>query len=76
MNYLRTILETAALLALPPLLMSVILKTKAWFGGRKGPAWSQTYYDLAKLLRKDSVYSQTTTWIFRVLAPWLIWPPC
>jgi formate hydrogenlyase subunit 4 len=57
--------EALAVLALPPLLLSIIVKTKAWFAGRVGPPWLQPYYDLAKLVRKAPVYSRTTTWIFR-----------
>jgi len=57
--------EAAMVLALPPLLLSVIAKTKAWFGGRVGPPWLQPYYDLHKLMRKGAVYSKTTTWVFR-----------
>ncbi len=53
------------LLSLPPLLLGVINKTKAWFGGRLGPPLLQPYYDLAKLLRKGLVLSTTTTWVFR-----------
>lgn len=52
-------------LFLSPLLLSVISRTKAFFGGRKGPPLLQPYYDLIKLLRKGAVYSRTTTWIFR-----------
>ncbi|RJP40537.1 MAG: hydrogenase [Phycisphaerales bacterium] len=52
-------------LALPPLLLGIIVKTKAWFAGRVGPPWLQPYYDLRKLLRKGAVYSRTTTWVFR-----------
>lgn len=59
------VLEVILLLGLPPLLVSVIAKTKAWFGGRVGPPWLQPYYDLHKLIRKSAVYSQTTTWVFR-----------
>jgi formate hydrogenlyase subunit 4 len=65
---LRTITtapEALAVLALPPLLLSIIVKTKAWFAGRVGPPWLQPYYDLAKLIRKGAVYSRTTTWVFR-----------
>ena len=68
MNGLRVITaipEAVTILALPPLLLSFIVKTKAWFGGRVGPPWLQPYYDLAKLIRKGAVYSKTTTWIFR-----------
>src|SRR5690349_21256444 len=49
---------------LPPLLLGVINKTKATFGGRRGPPLLQAYYDLGKLLRKGSVFSRTTSWIF------------
>ncbi len=56
------------MLAMPPLLLGVINKTKALFAGRKGPPLLQSYYDLFKLARKEVVISQTTTWIF-VAAP-------
>ena len=52
-------------LTLPPLLLGVINKTKALFAGRVGPPLLQPYYDLVKLLRKGSVFSTTTTWVFR-----------
>jgi formate hydrogenlyase subunit 4 len=49
----------------PLLLRGVINKTKAWFAGRVGPPLLQPYYDVIRLLQKDSVISTTTTWIFR-----------
>ena len=52
-------------LGLPPLLLGVIAKTKALFAGRVGPPLLQPYYDLIKLFRKGSVFSTTTTWVFR-----------
>jgi formate hydrogenlyase subunit 4 len=52
-------------LTLPPLLLGVITKTKALFAGRVGPPLLQTYYDLIKLFQKGSVFSTTTTWVFR-----------
>src|SRR6266849_10125426 len=52
-------------LTLPPLLLGVIAKTKALFAGRVGPPLLQPYYDLIKLFRKGSVFSATTTWVFR-----------
>ena len=58
-------LHLVILLALPPLLPGVINKTKALFAGRVGPPVLQPYYDLAKLFRKGSVFSTTTTWVFR-----------
>ena len=52
-------------LTLPPLLLGVIAKTKALFAGRVGPPILQPYYDLAKLFQKGSVFSTTTTWVFK-----------
>jgi formate hydrogenlyase subunit 4 len=52
-------------LALPPLLFGVIAKTKALFAGRVGPSLFQSYYDLIKLFQKGSVFSTTTTFMFK-----------
>jgi formate hydrogenlyase subunit 4 len=52
-------------LALPPLLPGIIAKTKAFFAGRVGPPVLQPYYDLLRLYQKSSVFSTTTTWVFR-----------
>src|SRR5262245_9346346 len=52
-------------LLLPPLLLGVINKVKALFAGRVGPPLLQPYYDLIRLFRKGSVFSTTTTWVFR-----------
>jgi formate hydrogenlyase subunit 4 len=58
------IIHIVLLLVMPPLLLGVINKTKAWFGGRNGPPLLQPYYDLIKLMRKGMVLSTTTTWVF------------
>lgn len=47
-----------------PLLSGIILKTKAFFGGKKGPPVLIQYYTLIKLMKKGSVYSRSTTWLF------------
>jgi formate hydrogenlyase subunit 4 len=52
-------------LAMPPLLLGVIGKTKAAFAGRVGAPFLQPYYDILRLLQKGTVFSTTTTWIFR-----------
>lgn len=52
-------------LLLAPVLFGVINKVKAFFAGRKGPRIMQTWYDIIKLLRKGSVYSTSTCWIFK-----------
>ncbi|HET7754257.1 MAG TPA: NADH-quinone oxidoreductase subunit H [Anaeromyxobacteraceae bacterium] len=62
---LRAVFQVGLLLLLPPLLLGVVNRVKALFGGRKGVPLLQLYYDLAKLLRKGTVYSRTTTWVFR-----------
>lgn len=48
-----------------PLLPGLINRTKAFFAGRQGAPLLQPYYDLAKLLGKGAVYSETTSWVFR-----------
>jgi formate hydrogenlyase subunit 4 len=60
-----TILHLLLLFLLSPLLLGVVAKTKAFFGGRTGAPFLQPYYDLAKLFRKGIVFSDTTTWVFR-----------
>ena len=64
-SLLRALLHVSALLALPPLVLGVVNRTKAIVGGRKGQPLLQAYFDLAKLLRKGAVYSRTTSWVFR-----------
>ncbi|MBE6381002.1 MAG: hydrogenase, partial [Lentisphaerae bacterium] len=56
-------------LMVSPLLIGIINKTKAFFAGRKGPRLLQLYYDLAKLLRKSSVYSKSVGGLF-LMAPY------
>ena len=66
MMFLTIPLHLLLLVLMPPLLLGVINKTKAWFAGRVGPPVFQLYYDLAKLMQKGMVFSTTTTWVFRV----------
>lgn len=51
-------------LCLCPLLPGIINKVKAAFAGRHGKPILQLYYDLAKLLSKGEVISNTATWVF------------
>ena len=60
-----SLLQPATALALAPLLTGIINRTKAFVAGRQGQPLLQTYWDLAKLLRKGAVYSRTTSWVFR-----------
>ncbi|HVT88678.1 MAG TPA: NADH-quinone oxidoreductase subunit H [Tepidisphaeraceae bacterium] len=61
----NTLIHLVLLITMPPMLLGVINKTKAWFGGRVGPPVLQLYYDLIRLVQKGMVISTTTTWIFQ-----------
>src|SRR5438874_3072893 len=62
---IHNLMHVVVVLTLPPLLVGVITKVKALFAGRVGPPVLQPYYDLIKLAQKGSVFSTTTTWVFR-----------
>ena len=53
-----------------PLLPGIINKVKAFFAGRKGPSIFQLYYDLIKLVRKESIVTHTSGGVL-ALAPCL-----
>jgi formate hydrogenlyase subunit 4 len=59
------VLHLLVAFTLPPLLLGIINKTKALFAGRVGPPLLQPYFDLNRLFRKGSVFSTTTTWVFK-----------
>src|SRR5437016_316098 len=54
-----------------PLLVGVIRKTKARLQGRRGARIWQPYWDLRKLLIKEAVISENTSWIFR-FTPYIV----
>jgi len=61
---LHILLHGLTALLLPPLIPGLINKVKARMAGRTGPPVLQLYYDLARLRRKQAVFSRTTTWVF------------
>jgi len=65
MELLWSLLPILAALILSPILASLINRTKAFFGGRRGQPILQPYFELARLMRKGAVYSRTTTPVFR-----------
>ena len=65
MSFIGLVIHLVLLLLLPPLLLGLVVKTKAFVAGRRGPPLLQPYWDLEKLLRKGAVYSRTTTLLFR-----------
>ena len=58
------LLQVGGMLAMAPLLKTLIKKMKARLQNRQGPPLLQGYYDLAKLLRKEPVRSETASWIY------------
>nr|WP_321353354.1 NADH-quinone oxidoreductase subunit H [uncultured Methanoregula sp.] len=66
MFILYLVLNTLVVLALAPLFVSLIKKVKARTQGRSGPSVFQTYYTLAKLLKKEVIYSPNSSRIMRV----------
>jgi formate hydrogenlyase subunit 4 len=66
MKILGFLISPLAALVLSPLMAGIINRTKAVMAGRKGPRLLQPYDDLFRLFRKGSVFSTTTSWIFRI----------
>ncbi|RPI39452.1 MAG: hydrogenase [Methanoregulaceae archaeon] len=64
--FLYLAINTIVVLATAPLFVSLIKKVKAWTQGRQGPSVFQTYYTIAKLLKKEVIYSSCSTRIMRV----------
>ncbi|MFZ1127759.1 respiratory chain complex I subunit 1 family protein [Methanoregula sp.] len=64
------VLNTICVVLVSPLFVSLVKKVKAWTQGRQGPSVFQTYYTLAKLLKKEVIYSPNTSWIMRI-TPWV-----
>lgn len=60
------LVHAVVLLTLPFVVVGVIQRTKALWAGRKSPRLFQLAYDVARLLRKRSVYSEVTTYLFRI----------
>jgi formate hydrogenlyase subunit 4 len=60
------LLNTAFIILISPLFISLIKKVKAYMQGRRGTPLFQTYYMLSKLLKKETVYSNNTSLIIRI----------
>lgn len=63
---LEIIIDIVLILILPFLFIGLINKTKAFWGGRKGPPLLQTLYDCIKLFRKSQVISNTSSFVFKI----------
>ncbi len=70
----QILIETIQLLIVglgAPLLVGLVRRVKARLQGRRGAGLLQPYADLRKLLAKEAVVSETTSWIFR-FTPYLL----
>lgn len=57
--------QLSVILLVAPLVNGIISKVKALSQKRKGSPLFQMYFDLFKLLKKNSVVSDTSSWIFK-----------
>jgi formate hydrogenlyase subunit 4 len=67
---LYAVLNIGFITAISPLMLGAVKKVKALSQGRIGPPLLQVYYNLAKLLKKEIIYSPNTSFIMR-LAPYI-----
>jgi formate hydrogenlyase subunit 4 len=63
--------QMVLVLALAPLLTGLVRKVKARLLRRRGPPLVQPYRDLWRLMRKEVVLAENSSWLFRA-APYLI----
>lgn len=64
------IIQALILVILAPLLTGIMRKTKARTQKRIGSSVLQPYYDILKLMKKDEVVSEDSSWLFRA-SPWV-----
>ena len=64
------ILQALLIIILSPLIVGIMRKIKAKSQKRIGSGIFQSYYDIMKLLRKDEVVSDQSSWIFQA-TPWI-----
>jgi formate hydrogenlyase subunit 4 len=61
------LLQMLLVLALSPLLTGLVRKVKARLTRRQGPPLLQPYRDLVRLMRKEVVLAESSSWLFRVI---------
>jgi formate hydrogenlyase subunit 4 len=64
------LLQVAVVIGFAPLVEGVTTRLKEILQSKRGPSVLQPYRDLWKLLHKDEIVSEETTWIFRA-APYV-----
>ncbi len=63
---METFISLGIAILAAPLFPGIILKVKAFFAGKQGPPLFIKYYTLIKLLKKGSVYSTSTSFVFKL----------
>jgi formate hydrogenlyase subunit 4 len=63
--------QLAFVLGLSPLFAGILLKSKELVQSKRGPSILQPYRDLRKLFSKDQIFSEQSSWFFR-LAPYVV----
>ncbi len=64
------IIQTLFIIVFAPLMVGIMNKTKARTQKRIGSSVFQPYYDIVKLVRKNEVVTEQSSWIFRS-SPWI-----
>ena len=70
-NALAALLHVLLVLGMPILMVGLVNRSKSLWAGRRGPGLLQSLWDLLRLLRKQAVYSEASTPLFR-LGPWVV----
>jgi len=70
LEYGLGILQAILIIVLSPLIVGIMRKIKAKSQKRIGFGIFQPYYNIVKLLRKDEIVSDQSSWIFRS-TPWI-----
>jgi formate hydrogenlyase subunit 4 len=71
MPALLTLLQLVTVVALAPLAMGLVRTCKARLQGRHGPPVLLPYWTVLTLMRKETVLSTSTSWVFRA-APFVV----
>lgn len=70
-NLIYILVQLAVITLMAPLVNGIIRKIKAFTQKRRGAPVLQMYFDLYKLMKKSSVVSETSSWIFRA-TPYIV----
>jgi formate hydrogenlyase subunit 4 len=68
-DFLKSCLAFASVLVLAPLLSGIVNKLKAYFTGRQGAPVLQPYYELFRVIKKETINSSHSSFISRISPP-------